>query len=106
LPNGLHGRRIAQTAIHGTSMKRIARVIQSLKSKLAEPVRVEELAEMTKMSPSSFHFHFKPVTAMSPLQYHKRLRLLEARRSSAANIPACLARPLSAMSPIFGRTGD
>ena|ERR1700682_1990305 len=51
-----------------------------LKSKLSEPIRVEDLAEMAPMSPSSFHFHFKEVMAMSPLQYQKRLGLLEAQR--------------------------
>jgi len=80
LLNGSYGRRIAQIAIHGTKMQRIARVIQRLKTKLSEPIRVEDLAEMAHMSPSSFHFHFKEVTTMSPLQYQKRLRLLEARR--------------------------
>ena len=80
LLNGSYGRRIAQIAIHGTKMQRIARVIQRLKSKLSEPIRVEDLAEMAHMSPSSFHSHFKKVTTMSPLQYQKRLRLLEARR--------------------------
>jgi AraC-like DNA-binding protein len=80
LLNGLYGRRIAHIAINGTNMQRIAHVIQMLKTKLSEPIRVEKLAEMAHMSPSSFHFHFKEVTAMSPLQYQKRLRLLEARR--------------------------
>ena len=80
LLNGLHGRRIAQIAINGTNMQRIAHVIQMLKSKFSEPIRVGDLAQMAHMSPSSFHFHFKAVTAMSPLQYQKRLRLLEARR--------------------------
>jgi AraC-like DNA-binding protein len=80
LLNSLYGRRIAQIAINGTNMQRIAHVIQMLKTKLSEPIRVEKLAEMAHMSPSSFHFHFKEVTAMSPLQYQKRLRLLEARR--------------------------
>ncbi len=41
---------------------------------------VEALAELVRMSPSSFHQHFKAVTAMSPLQYQKVLRLQEARR--------------------------
>lgn len=54
-------------------------------------MRVEELAGQANMSPSSFHHHFKSVTSMSPLQYQKQLRLLEARRlmlaenSDAAN---------------------
>jgi AraC-like DNA-binding protein len=80
LLNGLYGWRIAQIAIKGTNVQRIAHVIQRLKTKFAEPIRVEDLAEMAHMSPSSFHFHFKEVTTMSPLQYQKRLRLLEARR--------------------------
>jgi AraC-like DNA-binding protein len=41
---------------------------------------VEELAEAARMSPSSFHQHFKTLTSMTPLQYQKHLRLLEARR--------------------------
>ena len=43
------------------------------------PLRVERLAEAAHMSPSSFHAHFKRVTAMSPLQYQKQLRLQSAR---------------------------
>ena len=46
----------------------------------AEPLRVEALARHVGMSPSAFHLHFKSVTALSPLQYQKRLRLQEARR--------------------------
>src|SRR5258708_40137331 len=80
LLNGSYGRRIAQTAIKGTHMQRIERVIQKLKTKFSEPIPMEDLAEVAHMSPSSFHFHFKEVTTMSPLQYQKRLRLLEARR--------------------------
>src|SRR6266436_11455 len=80
LLNGSYGQRIAQIVIKGTNMQRIAHVIQMLKRKLSEPIRVEDLAEMAHMSPSSFHAHFKELTAMSPLQYQKRLRLLEARR--------------------------
>jgi AraC-like DNA-binding protein len=80
LLNGLYGRRVAQMAIDDTNMQRIAHVIQILKTKFSDPIRVEDLAEVAHMSPSSFHFHFKEATAMSPLQYQKRLRLLEARR--------------------------
>jgi AraC-like DNA-binding protein len=45
-----------------------------------QPLDVERLAAMVHMSPSSFHQHFKAVTALSPLQYQKALRLQEARR--------------------------
>jgi AraC-like DNA-binding protein len=43
-------------------------------------LRIEDLADRAKMSPSSFHAHFKAITTMSPLQYQKQLRLLEAQR--------------------------
>ena len=47
---------------------------------VAEPLSIESLAKRVGMSPSAFHLRFKGVTALSPLQYQKRLRLLEARR--------------------------
>jgi AraC-type transcriptional regulator N-terminus len=78
LLNGSYGRRIAQIAIKGTNKQRIEHVIQMVKTKFSEAVRVEDLAEMAHVSSSSFRFHIKEVTSMSPLQYQKRLRLLEA----------------------------
>ena len=51
-----------------------------MKRDYASPLRVEELARTAGMSASSFHEHFKKVTALSPLQYQKQLRLQEARR--------------------------
>ena len=50
-----------------------------------ETIVVEELTELAGMSISSFHAHFKTVTAMSPLQFQKSLRLIEARRLMIAN---------------------
>ncbi|MBD0299885.1 MAG: helix-turn-helix transcriptional regulator, partial [Nitrososphaera sp.] len=70
---------------------RIAEVIKLIKADFVQPMRIDNLAELARMSPSSFHHHFKAVTSMSPLQYQKQLRLLEARRlmllenSDAAN---------------------
>ena len=61
-------------------MQRIAEAIKLLKADFIKPIRVEDLARHANMSPSSFHHHFKQVTSMSPLQYQKQLRLLEARR--------------------------
>lgn len=80
LLNGDYRRRIAQIGLPNSNMQRVARVLQMLNTNFARTMRTEELAEMANMSPSSFHHHFKQVTAMSPLQYQKRLRLLEARR--------------------------
>jgi AraC-like DNA-binding protein len=80
LLSGANGPAIAQMAIAGSTTHKIAQVIRRIRTHLASPMRVEELAAMAHMSPSSFHQHFKAVTAMSPLQYQKRLRLTEARQ--------------------------
>ena len=47
---------------------------------LTEPLRVDELASQANMSASAFHEHFREMTAMSPLQFQKQLRLQEARQ--------------------------
>lgn len=79
LMNG-QGTLLRQTALKDSQMHRIARAIRILRERFAQPLRVEALARDLHMSPSSLHFHFKEVTAMSPLQYQKQLRLQEARR--------------------------
>ncbi|WP_285904289.1 helix-turn-helix domain-containing protein [Streptomyces malaysiensis] len=53
---------------------------RQIRENYAEPLSIEELAKAAQMSRSSFHEHFKSVTAMSPLQYQKQLRLHAARR--------------------------
>ncbi len=58
----------------------IARAIERLRRDYDQPLRIEQLAGDLGMSVSSFHHRFKDVTAMSPLQYQKRIRLQEARR--------------------------
>lgn len=80
-----YGATIAQTALKGSKMQRIASVIQKLKSELAQPISVKNLADLAGMSVSTFHVHFKSVTAMSPLQFQKRLRLIEARQLMLAD---------------------
>ena len=65
LLSGAQGQRIAQIAVNGSHAERIAKVIQMLKEDVSRVM---------------FHYHFKEMTAMSPLQYQKHLRLLEARR--------------------------
>jgi Bacterial regulatory helix-turn-helix proteins, AraC family len=59
---------------------RIVRAIEWLKQHYAAPLRIEQLAEAVHMSPSALHHRFKAVTAMSPLQYQKHLRLHGSRR--------------------------
>ena len=77
---GPQGSRLRQIAAAGAPAQRIARAIRWLKDHFADPLRIESLAKHVRMSQSAFHLHFKGVTAMSPLQYQKRLRLQEARR--------------------------
>lgn len=57
----------------------VKRAIRWLRQNYAEPMRIERLAEVAGMSETSLHRHFKAVTAMSPLQYQKQIRLQEAR---------------------------
>lgn len=71
---------VRQIATSGSNMQRVAAVIRRIKADFTKSLRVEELAKQANMSPASFHRHFKRVTSMSPLQYQKQLRLLEARR--------------------------
>lgn len=64
----------------GSQGHQITQAISWLKENYMEPLLVEELASRTNMAPSTFHKYFKEITAMSPLQYQKRLRLGEAQR--------------------------
>ncbi|WP_026792289.1 AraC family transcriptional regulator [Pleomorphomonas oryzae] len=63
----------------GTALSRIGVAIAWIRENFAKPLRVEALAEMAALSVSAFHRHFKAVTALSPLQYQKHVRLLHAR---------------------------
>jgi AraC-like DNA-binding protein len=77
---GEQGGRLRQIAALGGHTSRIARAIERLRNDFDQPVRVEDIARELGMSVSGFHHHFKAVTAMSPLQFQKQLRLQEARR--------------------------
>jgi AraC-like DNA-binding protein len=77
---GESGSRLRDIAAVDSQGRQMARVIAGLNARLAQPLRVDTLAREARMSTSSFHQHFKAFTAMSPLQYQKRLRLSEARR--------------------------
>src|SRR5258708_30320760 len=74
------GSRLIDLAQSEGGSHRIVRAIEWLKQHYAVPLRIEELAGAVHMSPSALHHRFKAVTAMSPLQYQKHLRLHEARR--------------------------
>lgn len=60
--------------------QRVARAVRVLRAEFARPLPVERLAAVAGMSPSSFHQHFRSATSLSPLQFQKQLRLIEARR--------------------------
>jgi transcriptional regulator GlxA family with amidase domain len=77
---GDQGARLRQIASAGSQSHQIAQAIEWLKRHYTQPLRIEDLAAHVHMSPSTFHQHFRALTAMSPLQYHKWLRLNEARR--------------------------
>jgi AraC-like DNA-binding protein len=77
---GDQGMRLRQIATAGSQSQQIAEVVDWLQDNFTSPLRVEELAKQANMSTSTFHHHFREMTALSPLQYQKQLRLSEARR--------------------------
>lgn len=77
---GPQGLRLRQIAFANAPAYRITKAIRWLKDHFTDTLRIESLAKHVGLSPSAFHLHFKGVTAMTPLQYQKRLRLQEARR--------------------------
>jgi AraC-like DNA-binding protein len=77
---GNQGGRLCHLMVSGGYTSNIARAVECFRQNFDQPIRIEELAKELGMSVSSFHQHFKSVTAMSPLQFQKRLRLQEARR--------------------------
>jgi AraC-like DNA-binding protein len=77
---GEQGTRLRHLAILGGYTPSITRAIERLRQDFNQPLRIESLAQELGMSVSVFHHHFKAVTTLSPLQFQKRLRLLEARR--------------------------
>ena len=89
LLTGPQGGDVVKMTLANSHTQRVVTAIHTLRDRFAEPVRIEELASIAQMSPSAFHRQFKAITSMTPLQYQKQLRLLEARRlmvSEAANV--------------------
>jgi AraC-like DNA-binding protein len=77
---GEQGERLRHIAVHGGYTPPIARAIERLRKDFDQPLRIDDVARELGMSVSGFHHHFKAVTAMSPLQFQKQIRLQEARR--------------------------
>lgn len=76
-PLGAHLRKLNT---QGTQSNQIAQAITWLRNNFTKPLHVEQLARRVNMATSTFHRHFKEVTTLSPLQFHKQLRLYEAQR--------------------------
>jgi AraC-like DNA-binding protein len=77
---GRHGPAIRHLGFPDSHARRIARAVEAIRTGYAGTLPVERLAAIAGMSPSTFHHHFRQVTTLSPLQFQKQLRLIEARR--------------------------
>jgi AraC-like DNA-binding protein len=76
---GAEGSHLRAIATQGEQSHRTAKAIAWIKANYAKPLRVEDLADIAGMGVSTLHHHFRVLTAMSPLQYQKQLRLQAAR---------------------------
>jgi AraC-like DNA-binding protein len=77
---GDQGARLRQIASEGSQSHQIARAIDWLKGNFTRPLHIDDLAAQVRMSSATFYHHFRSMTALSPLQFQKQLRLHEARR--------------------------
>ena len=91
---GRHGAAIRQLGWPGSHAERIGRAVALLRGQFAKAWTVQQLADVAGMSASAFHRHFRETTSLSPLQFQKNLRLIEARR-------LMLAEGVSASSAAF-----
>jgi AraC-like DNA-binding protein len=82
---GPEGARLRAIATLGDQSHRTAKAIAWIKANYARPLRVEELAQVAGMAVSTLHHHFRALTAMSPLQYQKQIRLQAARARMLAD---------------------
>jgi AraC-like DNA-binding protein len=79
LLRGPQGKNLRAIATLGEQSQRTAKAVAWLRANYSKPLRVEELASVARMGVSTLHHHFRSLTAMSPLQYQKHLRLHVAR---------------------------
>lgn len=73
------GRLVRQIGVADGSLARVARSVRWIREHYADPLRVEELAQLARMSTTAFHRHFRSATSMTPIQFQKQIRLQEAR---------------------------
>ena len=77
---GEQGEQFRRMVMASGQVSRVAEAIEWIRNHYDQPLRIDALAREVSMSPSGLHHHFKAVTAMSPLQFQKQIRLQEARR--------------------------
>jgi AraC-like DNA-binding protein len=77
---GAHGAHLRHLVAAGSPSRQIAKAVAWLKRNFAQTLRVDQLADLAHMSPSTFRQHFRAITGTSPLQFQKQLRLQEARQ--------------------------
>jgi AraC-like DNA-binding protein len=82
---GRHGGAIGTMGIADSHARRIASSVAMLRAHYDQSLKVEALARAANMRPSAFHAHFHSITSVSPLQFQKQLRLVEARRRMLAH---------------------
>jgi len=85
LLKGTQGQRLRAMATMGDQSHRTAKAVAWLRANYQKPLRVEQLATIAGMSRSTLHHHFRVLTAMSPLQFQKQLRLRPARQHMLTN---------------------
>jgi AraC-like DNA-binding protein len=89
LVTGEQGAMVRQIGLADSRLAHIGRAVRRIRDDYADAIRVEDLARLSRMSVSAFHRHFRAVTAMTPIQYQKRIRLQKARLlliSSASDV--------------------
>lgn len=85
LLSGRHGGAIRSLGVAESHAQRVGRAVARIRTSFTQPLRIEHLADVAGMSPSSFHEHFRAITSLTPLQFQKQLRLIEARRMMIAD---------------------
>lgn len=83
---GPQGGEVARLALAGSPAQPLMAALHAVAEGFRRTLKVEELARIARLSPSAFHRHFRALTGLAPLQYQKRLRLLEARRMMVAEM--------------------
>ena len=82
---GRHGGAIRSLGVADSHAQRVGRAVAYIRANFAKPLRVEQLAEAAGMSVSALHGHFRAATSLTPLQFQKQLKLIEARRAMLAD---------------------